>query len=649
MSQFRKAKYALRALRRSRGAVREFVGISIVSALVLLAVLQFNVLEPVLTWLEAHHSPRLQAPVALLLSWGVVFSVFGIRRWAELGREIGARQRAEQAAQEGKERYREIFENAGDAVFTCDLTGRFTSMNQATERLIGYSRIEAIDRTLSSFLAPVAESTEADARPFWATTGLHECELVAKGGRRVPVEINTRVMYKDGKPIGVQGTARDINDRRRFEQQLIHLASHDPLTELFNRRRFEDELQLQLARAKRFATRGTLLFLDLDHFKDVNDSLGHRAGDELLTSVALLLRGLLRETDVMARLGGDEFTIILPYAAVAEGRAIAKKLLTSLQNHSFTIVGQPLAITASLGIALFPEHGVTAEELLSNADLAMYQAKQNGRNQISVYSTDIDWQSQIEARLGWRRRIWEALNEERFILRAQPILDLRSNETSQYELLLRMIGEDGEVIDAGRFIDNAERFGLIQSIDRWVVKEAVQLLADHRRSGRELVLEVNLSGKALADRKLLKIIERGLAEGTVNPRNLILEVTESAAISNLLQAQDFIRNLKALGCRFALDDFGVGFSSFYQLKQLPVDFLKIDGSFIREVATSDVDQHLVRAIVELAHALNKETIAEFVGDQETVEVLREIGVDYAQGYHIGEAAELPTNILQLAA
>jgi len=649
MSQFRKARYALTALRRSRRAVREFIGIAIGSVLVVLAVVRFGALGPLVTRLEADPNPWLHATVALLLCWGAVFSLFAVRRWAELGQEIDARQRAEQAAREGEKRYGEIFENAGDAVFTCDLKGRFTSMNQATERLIGYSRLEVIDRTLSSFVAPAAEPTETDGRPFWATTGLHECELVAKGGRRVPAEINTRIMYKDGKPVGVQGIARDINDRKRFEQQLIHLASHDPLTELFNRRRFEDELQLQLARAKRFATRGALLFLDLDHFKDVNDSLGHRTGDELLTHVALLLRGLIRETDVTARLGGDEFTVILPYAAATEARAVADKLLTNLQSHSFTVAGQPLTITASLGIALFPEHGVTAEELLSHADLAMYEAKQNGRNQISMYRADADWQSQIESRLAWRRRIWEALDKERFTLHAQPILDLRRNQISQYELLLRMIGDGGETIDAGRFIDNADRFGLIQSIDRWVVNQAIQLLAEHRRMGRELVLEVNLSGKALSDAKLLKVIERGLGEGGLNPKNLILEVTETAAISNLLEAQEFIRNLKAIGCRFALDDFGVGFSSFYQLKQLPVDFLKIDGSFIREVATSDVDQHLVRAIVELAHALNKETIAEFVGDQETVEVLREIGVDYAQGYHIGEAAELPTNVLQLAA
>jgi len=397
---------------------------------------------------------------------------------------------------------------------------------------------------------------------------------------------------------------------------------------------------LQLAQARRFSHSLALVFLDLDHFKDVNDTLGHWMGDQLLAQVGRLFRQQLRDTDIAARLGGDEFTAILPQTDTAAAIAAAGRIVEALANEKFEAAAQPCSVTGSIGVAVYPAHGATGEELLSHADLAMYRAKETGRNRVSVYSSDADWQKEVETKLAWRRRIVDALEHDRFFLHAQPILDLRHGAIRQYELLLRMAGDDGEEVSAGLFIENAERFGLVQGIDRWVVHRAIELLASCEGQAKGLVLEANISGKALSDRTLLEAIRRDLVSAQVDPARLVLEVTETAAISNLFEAQEFVQELKEIGCRFALDDFGVGFSSFYQLKHLPVDFLKIDGTFIKELRSSEVDQHLVKAIVELAHALGKETIAEFVGDGAALTLLRTFGVDYAQGYHIGRPADL---------
>jgi EAL domain-containing protein (putative c-di-GMP-specific phosphodiesterase class I) len=356
--------------------------------------------------------------------------------------------------------------------------------------------------------------------------------------------------------------------------------------------------------------------------------------------VAELLRERLRETDIVARSGGDEFAILLPHTDEDQARTVAAHLLEAVRHHQVVISGQPVGVTASIGIVLIPPRGSAAGDVFACADLALYKAKESGRNCLAVYRPDGDWEAQAESRLGWQQRIREALDKDLFLLDAQPVLHLGSNQISQYELLLRMVGERGAIIPPGAFLDMAERFGLIQEIDRQVVRRAIQLIAERHQAGRELRLEVNLSGKAFADRELLPMIERELATTAIPPASLVLEVTETAAIANIHQAEKFVRTLKRLGCQFALDDFGVGFSSFYRLKHLPVDYLKIDGSFIRNLPHDRLDQHLVKAMVEVARGLGKETIAECVGDEGTVHLLRDYGVGYAQGYHIGRPGAL---------
>ena len=425
----------------------------------------------------------------------------------------------------------------------------------------------------------------------------------------------------------------DITERKQFVDRLEFLADHDPLTNLYNRRRFQNELERFLCQSRRYSGYGAILLLDLDHFKYINDTLGHQIGDELLVNLSKLLKERLRETDTVARLGGDEFAVILPNTSAGQAQTIAKQILDIVQGFTVGNNGHSSGVTGSIGIAIFPDHGDTREALLTCADLAMYQAKESGRNRICVFSSN--QKTKIESRIIWEKRIRDALRHDRFVLHVQPILCLKSNRIIAYEALLRMECESGEILFPSDFLGVAERFGLIQEIDRWVMRRAIRFISEHQLDEKGLSLEVNLSGLAFSDVELLKIIREELAVSRINPKSLSIEITETSAIGNMADASLFIESLQALGCRFALDDFGIGFSSFSYLKNLSIDFLKIDGSFIRDLPRNPMDQHLVKAIVEIARGFGKQTVAEYVGDEETVKLLKEFGVDYAQGYHVG--------------
>ncbi len=559
-------------------------------------------------------------------------------------RDITERKRAERALRESESRYRTLIETSPDAITLTDLSSNIVMVNRQAIAVHGCETADdMIGRSAMEFVDPQDRQRAAENAAAALRTGSVrniEYRLLRKDGSRFPAELSASLVSDgEGNPEAFIGVVRDISERKHFEDRLVHLANHDPLTRLFNRRRFQEELETQLALAERYDTGGALLFLDLDDFKDINDTLGHLAGDELLAGLARLLRDRLRDSDIVSRAGGDEFAVFLPHADREQALEVAGMLLSSIQGHIFQAGGSAARVTASIGIALYPEHGLIPEDLLSRADLAMYQAKEQGPNRVSVCAGGMDWHAEVESRLGWQHRIRDALEHGLFCLYAQPILDLHSGSVPQHELLLRLRSKDG-VIEADSFIGIAERSGMINAIDRWVISQAVRLIAAQRRAGRAVRLEVNLSGKAFADNDLYDFISRELEARSVEPTSLVLEVTETAAIANIAQAQSLIARLKGLGCQFALDDFGVGFSSFYHLKHLPVDYLKIDGSFIRDLPHSPVDQHLVQAIVQVATGLGKKTIAEFVGNDETVQLLRELGADYAQGYHIGRPRDV---------
>ncbi len=558
------------------------------------------------------------------------------------------RSAAEHDLREAEQRFHRAFADAGTGMALIGVRGaddgRFLEVNDALCSFLRCERDELLGKTIASITHP--EEVAAARKQIEALvngevdTVRGEGRLLDAGGEVVWISLSTSVVRDaDGEPLYRISQLQDVTERRRFEGQLQHLADHDPITGLFNRRRFDEELERELASAQRYRTGGAVLALDLDNFKYINDTLGHSAGDEMIVCVAELLRSRLRATDIVARLGGDEFAVILPHVDERQARRVAGDLLGAIRSEAIVSTSKgSRRTTASVGIALFPpdSQGPASEELLVEADIAMYDAKEAGRDQACMFDADSSRQLSLQARMTWVEEIRAALAEDRFTLYAQPIVPLQGGSPSpRHELLVRMVSRDGDIVPPGAFLPVAERFDLVQDIDRWVVTRAIELLGEHERAGNDMCFEVNLSAKSLGDTALPAQIARQLAAHNVDPRRLIFEVTETAAIVNLDRAKQFATRLGELGCGFALDDFGAGFASFYYLKHLPFDYLKIDGEFVVSLTESTTNQLVVQSLVTIARGLGKQTIAEYVGDEATVQLLREYGVDFAQGFHLG--------------
>jgi diguanylate cyclase (GGDEF)-like protein/PAS domain S-box-containing protein len=569
---------------------------------------------------------------------------------ARLGERVAQfveRMAAENDLREAEERFHRAFEDAGTGMALIGIRGeqegRLLEVNDALCTILRYPIGELLGMRIADLTHPedVAATRERVRRLVdGEIDAVHsEGRLIDADGGVVWIAFSTSLIRDgDGEPLYRISQLQDMTERKRFETQLQHLADHDPITGLFNRRRFDEELARELAVAQRFRTGGAVLALDLDNFKYVNDTLGHGAGDELIASVAEILRGRLRATDTVARLGGDEFAVILAHVDERQARHVAADLLDGIRSEAVVSTAKgSRRTTASIGIALFPDvpGELASEELLVEADIAMYDAKESGRDRACVFDADSSRQLSLQARMTWADEIREALAEDRFTLDAQPIVPLQPGGSLRHELLVRMIGRDGDIIPPGAFLPVAERFDLVQEIDRWVISRAIALLGERQRRGEDVCFEVNLSAKSLAQADLPAQIARQIAAQGADPSRLIFEVTETAAIVNVERAKLFARRLGELGCGFALDDFGAGFASFYYLKHLPFDYLKIDGEFVESLTQSTTNQLVVQSLVTIARGLGKQTIAEYVGDAETVELLRSYGVDYAQGFYIG--------------
>jgi diguanylate cyclase (GGDEF)-like protein len=374
--------------------------------------------------------------------------------------------------------------------------------------------------------------------------------------------------------------------------------------------------------------------IDVDNFKTVNDTFGHTVGDDLLKGIAGSLKHRMRHTDTLARVGGDEFAVLLPQTNAEQAMAVAADFVKALDKQTAVLANQSIHITASLGVASL--ENLSALEVMEHADVAMYGAKQAGRNRFVIYQPLPGERDRATPPRSEADRMRLALEEDHFVLFCQPILNLETNEVSQYELLLRLRDVEGrEPLAPNAFLYVAERFGLIPAIDLWVVRKAIALIAAYKRAGQRLALNVNLSGKSIGDPKLAGLIESALAEGGIDPACLVFEITETAAVANLQQARAFADRMHSCGCGLALDNFGAGLASFYYLKNFPFDYLKIDGEFIRGLSINPVDRLVVQAIVCIAQGMGKKTVAEFVADASSVCLLRDNGVHYAQGYHIG--------------
>jgi diguanylate cyclase (GGDEF)-like protein/PAS domain S-box-containing protein len=428
----------------------------------------------------------------------------------------------------------------------------------------------------------------------------------------------------------------DISERKISEARNIRMAYYDYLTGLGNRRKFHEEFTLKLASAERYGYQLALFYLDLDRFKEINDSSGHEAGDNFLKLVANTLKETIRSTDLLCRIGGDEFTLLMPHADMTGVEHIAKKINSVLKAQSFSSNGKTYAASASIGVAVFPLHGLTVNELMANADLAMYQAKELGRAQHHLFNPDYNYRSKSNQIMRWRTILEEAIANDRFILFYQPILNIKTNKISHYECLIRLQQDDGQMFMPSDFVYRAEELGLMGKIDRIVLKKAVEQHLEFNRQGKKYKLSVNISNRSFDDPAIFVDFAQLFNNPEVDQKRIIFEITDSAAVSNYQSTNLLITKIRELGCVLALNDFGIEYPSLHYLKNAPVDYVKIDGSLIRQLDKNNDDRVFVKALIELAHAFGKKTVAEFVESEDVLVILREFGIDYAQGYHIGE-------------
>ena len=539
-------------------------------------------------------------------------------------------------------RVERLFEDAPHGVALLDSTGTVVRVNISMAVIVGLDPPEMVGHHLGAFETP-GEERIADHLGRISQLGRGEsmeteCRLRDSGGNDVHVALSTTVVPDAELGRMTMVNVVDISDRRRYLDRLAHLADHDVLTGLANRRRFENELERHLERCQRHGESGALLLLDLDNFKQVNDTLGHNAGDQLLITIAGLLRRSIRSTDVVARLGGDEFAVLLPDADQDGARRVAELVVERIGAHAATLDGVARRVTASVGAVTFRAASEHASDILALADMTMYDAKEAGRNQVTVLTEGDLRGPRAAARLHWQGRIEEALEHDRFELHLQPIMDIATGRISSAEVLLRL-REDDELVPPSRFVYIAERAGLMPQVDAWVVDHSLELLARLRRDhDPDFRLEVNLSGHSIGKPEIERAIVDALARHEVDPAALILEITETAAVADVALARDFAARMTELGCAFALDDFGAGFGSFYYLKHLFFDYVKIDGEFVAHVHESSVDRTIMRSIVGIARDLGKRTVAEFVSDPAILQVCEEEGVDLAQGYLVGRPA-----------
>jgi diguanylate cyclase (GGDEF)-like protein len=433
----------------------------------------------------------------------------------------------------------------------------------------------------------------------------------------------------------------ELAELKVLEARLQYLVAHDDLTGLHNRRQLEQSLELATQNAREHKRSSALLYLDLDQFKVINNSEGHSAGDHLLIQVANSLRQHIGPRDTLAHISSDEFAILLSDCSLQAAMSNAERLRRRLDGMQFVCGNKTYQIGATIGVAMIdPAESLGAGDILARADQACFSAKRHGRNLVHLYNRDDAELLDLRNNAQWLPVIRDALANDRFRLVFQPIIQLTDNHIHHYEVLTRMLDTDGEVIDSMEFIPAAERMGLIHEIDRWVIVHAIAALRDLPAQYDDVCLNINLSQHAFQDTQLLPLVRQHLRSSNIAAERITFEITETAAIANFARTRRMVKQLRALGCRFALDDFGSGFNSYAYLKQFPVDVLKIDGAFITDLTRDPIDQALVKSMVDIAKALGKQTVAEFVSNAETLEMVRNLGIDYAQGYYISEPREL---------
>ena len=633
--------------------------LALVIVLIALALMDFLFVEPPQASRVVLLALRIVASIGLLILAGITLRRLFIER-SRLAQALAAseerlvtslsdiqkRKQAEALLFEEKERAQVTLASIADAVVTVDTAGRIEFMNPVAERLTGWSLEDARERPIADVFAVVDEATGApiaDPVGHALTDGeVIEADgnvvLLCRGAESIAIDYSVAPIRDRGaRIVGAVLVIQDMSRERQYAARLSNLASHDALTGLLNRREFEQRVRAIVEHHEAEEGQHAVLYLDLDQFKVVNDTSGHAAGDELLRQVGALLRPRLREGDVLARLGGDEFGVLLPHCPPAPALRIAEALRKAIVDFRFAWKNRSFTIGVSIGLVNLADGPHTLASALSAADAACYLAKDKGRNRVQVYRPE---DSEVALRRGemeWIHRLHRALAEDRLCLFSQPIRAMHAPDAhaGHEELLVRLIDEQNELIPPIAFIPAAERYHLMPSIDRWVIRTAFRVITERRAAGNTSgTYAINISGASIGDDQFLDYVRENFARFRIPHAAICFEITETTAVTSLSKAADFIGALREPGCRFALDDFGVGVSSFTYLKQLPVDYLKIDGSFVKNMLNDPVDAAMVEAIHRIARVMGKQTIAESVETAATLDALRSVGVDYAQGHAI---------------
>ncbi|MEO1034729.1 MAG: EAL domain-containing protein [Pseudomonadota bacterium] len=579
-----------------------------------------------------------------------------LRRLVGAEMDITERKLYEDALFREKESAQITLQSIGDGVVTTDATCTVEYVNPVAEDLTGWKVDDASGRSIDDIFRGFHEETceplenplAVAIRRNRSIKSVRPTLLIRRDGNELYIE-STASPIRDGKGEVTGGVLvfHDVSESRELNRRLSYHASHDILTGLVNRREFENRLERALKSAKARETEYALIYLDLDQFKIVNDSCGHSAGDALLGQLGALLKSKIRWRDTLARLGGDEFGVLLESCTVDEAMRTAEELRESVGNYKFVWDDRSFRLGVSIGVVPIKADNNDVAELLSAADSACAAAKEAGRNRIhSYHENDIDLMRRRREQQ-WAARINNALEENRFEIFRQTIQPLQETGRGEhYELLLRMRDENGALVSPELFIAAAERYGITPNIDRWVISNALRWLVSEADERERLELcSINLSGQSLSDEKFLPFVIDQFQTSGIDPAKICFEITETAAVASYSQANRFIQGLKELGCKFALDDFGTGHASFGYLKHFAVDYLKIDGSFVKEMLHDPIDREMVRSINEIGHLTGKQTIAEFAENQEIITMLRGMGIDYAQGYGVSE----PKRVLQAIA